>query len=87
MKSYFQRINPKKPKKFWRAIKHLSNQQSSIPTLTDEEGNEAVTGSQKADVLKFFSNCFNPLIREVFASLDVSKSSGLDGISAKMLKH
>ena len=31
-----------------------------IPTLTDEDGNEALTGAQKADMLnKFFSNCFN----------------------------
>ena len=115
-KSYFQKINPKKPKEFWRAIKYLSKRQSSIPTLADEDGNEALTGSQKADMLnKFFSNCFNCLsaplkdwsesdfnlpddppdellcnedtVCELLASLDVSKSSGPDGISAKMLKH
>ena len=115
-KSYFQKINPKKPKEFWRAIKYLSKQQSSIPTLGDEDGNEALTGSQKADMLnKFFSNCFNRLraplkdwsesdfnlpddppdellcnedtVCELLASLDISKSSGPDGISAKVLKH
>ena len=115
-KSYFQKINPKKPKEFWRTIKYLSKQQSSIPTLADEDGNEALTGSQKADMLnKFFSNCFNCLsaplkdwsesdfnlpddppdellcnedtVCELLASLDVSKSSGPDGISTKMLKH
>ena len=90
--SYFQKINPKKPKEFWRAIKYLSKQQSSIPTLVDEDGNEALTGSQKADMLsKFFSICFNrlstPLNDWSESDLDVSKSSGPDGISAKMLKH
>lgn len=59
-KSYFQKINPKKPKEFWKAVKYLSKQQSSIPTLMDEDGNEAFTGAQKADMLnKFFSKCFN----------------------------
>ena len=57
--SYFQKINPKKPKEFWRAINYLSKQQSSI---ADEDGNEALFGSQKADMLsKFFAICFNHL--------------------------
>ena len=115
-KAYFQKINPKKPKEFWRAVKYLSKQQSSIPTLMDEDGNEALTGAQKADMLnKFFSKCFNrrsaPLeawsesdfnlpdnppdellcnedtVCELLTGLDVSKSSGPDGISAKMLKY
>ena len=45
---------------YWWAVKYLSKQQSSIPTLMDEDGNEALTGAQKADMLnKFFSKCFN----------------------------
>ena len=62
-KSYFQKINPKEPKEFWRAVKYLSKQQSSIPIkfLMDEGGSEALTGAQKADIMlnKFFSKCFN----------------------------
>ena len=37
-KSYFQKINPTNPKEFWRAINYLTKQQSSIPTLIDEDG-------------------------------------------------
>ena len=108
---FFQKINPRNPKEFWRAIKYLNKQQSSIPSLVDEDGNKAATGAQKADMLnKFFSRCFNsrcaPLeelsdntflpeaellcnedsICELLLSLDVSKSNGPDGISARMLK-
>ncbi len=36
---------------FWKAIKFLNKQQSSVPSLTDEDGHEAHTGSQKADML------------------------------------
>ena len=116
-RSYFQRLNPKNPKEFWKSIKFLNKKQSSIPTLTDEDGNEALTGSQKAEMLNsFFSKCFNrssaPLedwsgsdfhfdlgefpdelacdkdtVYELLTSLDASKSSGPDGISAKMLKN
>ena len=35
---------------------------ASVPSLTDEDGNEAHTSFQKADMLNsFFSKCFNPL--------------------------
>ena len=116
-RSYFQKLNPKNPKEFWKAIKYLSKKQSSIPILTDEDGKEAATGLQKADMLNsFFSKCFNPSstplkdwsesdilpdpgelpdelacdedsVCELLATLDVTKSSGPDGISGRMLKH
>ena len=115
-KAYFQNIDPKNPKEFWKLIKYLSKKQSSIPTLIDENGSEALTGLQKADVLNnFFSKCFNRLcaplddwsesdikladdlpddllcdednVCNLLTNLDVSKSSGPDRISAKMLKH
>ena len=116
-RDYFQKLNPKNPKEFWKAIKYLSKKQSSIPTLVDEDGKEAANGLQKANMLNsFFSKCFNrssaPLkdwsetdirpnhdelpdelicdedsVYDLLATLDVSKSSGPDGISGKMLKH
>ena len=61
-RNFFQLIDPKKPKEFWKAVKFLNKQQSSVPSLTDEDGNEAHTSFQKADMLNsFFSKCFNPL--------------------------
>ena len=59
-RSYFQKLNPKNPKEFWKSIKFLKKKQSSIPTLTDDDGNEVLTGSHKAESLNsFFSKCFN----------------------------
>ena len=41
-------------------MKYLNKCQSNIPTLTNEDGIEAITGAQKADMLNsFFSKCFN----------------------------
>ena len=41
-------------------MKYLTKCQSNIPTLTDKDGIEASSGSQKADLLNsFFSKCFN----------------------------
>ena len=41
-------------------MKYLNKCQSNIPTLIDEDGIEASSGSQKADLLNlFFSKCFN----------------------------
>ena len=60
-RSYFQRLNPKKPKDFWRAMKYLNKQQSTIPTLVDEHEVEATSNIEKADMLNsFFCKCFNP---------------------------
>lgn len=59
-RNFFQKLNPRRPKKFWRAMKYLTKCQSNIPTLTDKDGIEASSGSQKADLLNsFFSKCFN----------------------------
>jgi hypothetical protein len=60
-RSYFQKLNPKKPKEFWRAIKYLNKQKTTIPTLVDDDNVEATSNSEKADMLNsFFSKCFNP---------------------------
>ena len=59
--SYFQRLNPKKSKEFWRAMKYLNKQQSTIPTFVDEYNVEATDNFEKADMLNsFLSKCFNP---------------------------
>ena len=111
---YFKKLNPRKPKEFWRAVKYLRKQQSTIPTLTDDTGDVAHISLQKAEMMnKFFAKCFNsqsaPLegavtsttalddnpeelyctedeVCEMLLSLDISKSNGPDGISARMLK-
>ena len=53
-RNFFQKLNPRKPKEFWRAMKYLNKCQSNIPTLIDEDGIEASSGSQKADLLNLF---------------------------------
>ena len=60
--NFFLKSNPRKPKEFWQAVKYLNKQQTTIPSLIDEDGNQAHTSSQKADMLNlFFSRCFNSL--------------------------
>ena len=110
-RNYFRSLNPKDPKKFWKAIKYLNKSRPAIPTLTQGD-NVAYTDSDKANLLNsFFGSCFNtshpsidlespPTVNypeellctesevyDLLASLDVSKASGQDGISARMLKH
>ena len=113
--AYFKKLNPKKPKEFWRAVKYLRKRQSTIPTLTDDAGTAAHTSLEKAEMLNsFFAKCFNsrsaPLVEnatrgvttqleeipddlycteevcDLLSHLDISKSNGPDGISAKMLE-
>lgn len=108
--SYFRKLNPRDPKKFWKAVKFLSKRPKSVPTLTLGD-TTATTESEKADLLNsYFHSCFNkshaPItpsvclhfsspvdflcsedeVFDLLASLDVSKSSGSDGISARILK-
>ena len=57
--SYFQRLNPKDKKQFWKAVKYLNKQQSTIPTLHYQD-TAAESNSEKASLLnEFFSTCFN----------------------------
>ena len=57
--SYFQRLNPRDKKQFWKAVKHVNKQQSTIPTLHYKD-TTAESNSEKASVLnEFFSTCFN----------------------------
>jgi hypothetical protein len=56
--AYFRKLNPKKPKEIWRAVKYLRKQKSTIPTFTDNDGT-AHTISEKAKMLNsFFAKCF-----------------------------
>jgi len=106
---FFNNLKPNS-KEFWRAVKVVQKQQSSIPTLS---GN-ITDDKEKANVLNaHFSKCFNSAVpplcaddipycnpdecpeellcceEEVLAllhNLEVKKASGMDGISAHMLK-
>ena len=56
---YFKHLNPRDSKRFWKAVKYLNKQQSTIPTLQQGELT-AKTDLDKAETLNsFFSSCFN----------------------------
>ena len=59
--SYFKNLNPRNKKCFWKAIKYLNKQQSTIPTLTYMyQDTTAKCDSEKASLLnEFLSVCFN----------------------------
>ena len=47
-------------KEFWKAVKLLNKQESSIPTLIDSAGVSIVSSLKKASLLNnFFFECFN----------------------------
>ena len=108
-KVYFNSLNPKDPKKFWKVVKYLNKNRQAIPTLIKDRV-VAYNDSNKGNMLNaFFSSCFNtshpPIeapgpstgicpreilcseseVGDLLASLDVSKSSGQDSISASSL--
>ena len=110
--TYFKNINPANKKQFWKTIKYINKQRSTIPTLSVSNVS-ASTDSTKATLLNdYFSSRFNtavpPLAQQsdehqpsycpddllciedevaaLIRSLDISKATGLDGISARMLK-
>ena len=112
-----QRLNSAEEKTFWKTVKLLNQNHSSIPTL-QFNGTVAETAVGKANALNsFFFNCFNHQLNplscsnpefshstldpvhcpeellcteeityDLLCNLDVSKSVGCDGISAKMMK-
>ena len=56
--SYFKNLNPRNKKQFWKAVKCLNKQQSTIPTL-HHQGTAAESDSEKASLLnECFSACF-----------------------------
>ena len=44
-RAYFSNLNPKNPKKFWKAMKYLNKSQCSIPTLSHGDATVQVWGS------------------------------------------
>ena len=58
--TYFQNLSSRGQKEFWKAVKLLNKQDSSIPTLTNSAGVSIVSSSEKASLLNnFFFKCFN----------------------------
>ena len=52
--SYFKNMNPRDSKKFWKAVKFLNKQQSTIPTLL--QGDQTATSDvEKAELRMLFS--------------------------------
>ena len=56
---YFHKLNPSNPKQFWKSVKILNKQNSSIP-IQSQDSNVYSTDQEKADVLNsFFCKYFN----------------------------
>ena len=56
---YFDELNPRDKKKFWKSVKYPKRKQTFIPVLTHGD-TVASTSSEKAAMLnKIFSDCFN----------------------------
>ena len=102
-------------KLFWKTVKRLTKDSTSIPVL-NYEGRNAFSSKDKVDVLStFVKKCFNSLVQplsfadldtfgcctdkcpddflctvdevqHLIETLDIAKSTGSDGIAAKMLK-
>ena len=60
--SYFKNLNPRNKKHFWKAIKYLSKQQSTIPILTYQD-TTAKCDFEKASLLNEF---FQHVLTEIF---------------------
>ena len=115
-KLFFQNLNPHNNKQFWKAMKYLRKQTSSIPNLSYNNNVVSSMDQEKANMLNdYFSKCFNrsqpplqttdclnyPLaddcpdeilcteseVTALLMTLDISKASGPDGISARMLRE
>ena len=110
-KQYFYNFKFASQKDFWKAIKFINKQDTTIPALWD--GSTPITSNDaKAEVFNsYFYECFNhsipllsdpiPLdpeacpasilcteeqVTDLLCTLDTTKSTGLDGVSALMLK-
>ena len=66
------------PKTLWKTAKYLTKQVTSIPTLTDQNGNIIQDVAEKATLLNNFFQCFNrsiPTLSESdFTNLDLLNS-------------
>ena len=60
--AFFHELKPSNSKKFWKAVKCLNNNSSSIPTLIHDDVMHE-TDQDKADVLNsYFISCFNDTV-------------------------
>ena len=59
--SYFKNLNPSNKKCFWKAVKYLNKQQSTIPTLTYQD-TTAQCDSEKASLINEFSQHVSTVI-------------------------
>ena len=58
-KKFFNNLNLSNPKSFWKSIKALNSQDTSVGTLY-HNGNPCATDEQKANALNdYFTSCFN----------------------------
>ena len=56
---YFRNLNPNNTKQFWKTVKLMNKQKTSIPTL-NRNGMAANEDSEKANMLnQYFSECFS----------------------------
>ena len=72
--SYLNRLNVGSRKQFWKAVKVLSTQQSTISTLHHQE-DIAETSYEKATMLNnYFSTCFNTSVPPLLQLDDESQA-------------
>ena len=109
---FFKELGHSSQKEFWKSIKLLNQQDSSIPTLHHDDSTVESDLDKAVLLNNFFFDCFNksvpPLpdhhpsldqdscpqallctedkVLELLLSLDITKSTGPDDISARMLK-
>ena len=57
--SHLNRLNVGSKKQFWKAVKVLSKQQSTIPTLHYQEATAETNYEKAAMLTEYFSSCFN----------------------------
>ena len=76
--SYFARIDPSSPKDFWKAVRYLKTDRSSLPAL--RHCNEVAESSNaKANMLNnFLTECFNVSVPPLKDS-DADSISGAEG--------
>ena len=66
-RDYFRKLNPFKPKQFWKSVKILNKQNSSIP-VQSQDSNVYSTDQGKADhdaLNSFFCRSFNESISPI----------------------
>ena len=62
---YLRRLNPSNSKQFWKSLKYLNKQSSSVPTL-NHNGSEYCTDPEKANILNsYFNECFNHTVPSI----------------------